>query len=108
MHDDFDDYLDTEMDDDSDPGPDSETPDYIAEVLGRIASCDLVMWSSGAWCVELTLTDDSEVELDLTERELAMLADQEPLVAAECDMPGAMSDLAERASERSQMGFSDF
>lgn len=108
MYDDFDDYLDVELDEERDPGPDAEMADYVLEVLGRIASCDNVMWRSGAWSVELTLDDGNETELDLNEYELRYLAGEEPLVAAQCDGYSGPSDVAERESERRQMGFGDF
>lgn len=108
MYDDFDDYLDVELDEERDPGPDAETPDYVLEVLGRIASCDNIMWDDDYWFVELTLDDGMETDIDLTESELRYLAEQEPLVAAEWDGCSGPSDASERESERRQMGFSNF
>lgn len=106
MSDRFDDNDDFTGDDTREP---QETPDYIAEVLGKIVSCDNIMWDHGAWCVELTLEGDVEVQLDLDEGEVNMLAAEEPLVAEEWDsFGGSMSDAQERESERRQMGMCDF
>lgn len=113
MYDDFDDYLDVEPEEHDDvpvphdPGPEQDIAPSLQALVGRIATCDMVMWD-GHWCVEVTLDDGTEEQLDLDEDELRWLADHEPKVAAECDVYSGPTDAQERAAERSQMGFSNF